>query len=86
VSSTEAIQRAAAPAIQVEIPMMMVAASSPGPSVGAEGLQADPDTAIGTDASSLDPKATRILPEAVAATWEVHRLSEILPTTSRVPG
>jgi hypothetical protein len=39
--------------------------------------------AIGADSSSLDPKAVRILPEA--ATWEVHRLREILPTASRVP-
>jgi hypothetical protein len=33
----------------------------------------------------LDSKVARILPEAVAATWEVHRLREILPTTSREP-
>jgi hypothetical protein len=38
------------------------------------------------DARSLDLKAARILSEAVAATWEVHRLWKILPTTSRVPG
>jgi hypothetical protein len=42
--------------------------------------------AIGADASSLDPKAARILLEAMAARWEVHRLREILPTTSRVLG
>jgi hypothetical protein len=69
----------ATPALQVEIPKMAVAASSPDPSVGEEGLQADLDMAVGADGSSLDPKA-------VAATWEVHRLREILPTTSRVPG
>jgi hypothetical protein len=28
----------------------------------------------------------RILQEAVAAMWEVHRLWGILPTASRVPG
>jgi hypothetical protein len=50
--------------------------------MGEEGLQADPDTAVGADA--LDPKAARILPEAVAATWEVHWLWEILPTALRV--
>jgi hypothetical protein len=63
-----------------------VAASSPDPYVREEGLQADLDMDVGVDASSLDLKATRILPEAVAATWEVHRLRGILPTTSRVPG
>jgi hypothetical protein len=36
------------------------------------------------DARSLDPKASRILSEAVAAMWEVHRLREILPTALRV--
>jgi hypothetical protein len=86
-SSMEAIQRASVPALQVEIPMTVsapalqveiptaaVVASSPNPSVGEEGLQADLDTAVGADASSLDPKAARILPEAVMATWKVHRL------------
>jgi hypothetical protein len=71
--------------LHVEIPMMAVMASSPDLSVGEEGLQ-DLDTAVGVDTSSLDLKATRILPEAVAATWEVHQLWEILPTASRVPG
>jgi hypothetical protein len=84
VSSTEVIQRAAAPVLQVEIPT--AAASSRDPSVGEEGLQADLDTAVRADTSSMDPKAARILSEAVAATWEVHRLREVLPTTSRVPG
>jgi hypothetical protein len=54
--------------------------------VGEEGLQADLDTAVGADASSLDSKAARILSEALVATWEVHLLQEILPTASRVPG
>jgi hypothetical protein len=85
-SSTEAIQRVAAPSLQVEIPKAAAAASSHGPFVGEEGLQDDLDTTVGADASSLDPKAARILPEAVAATWEVHQLQEILPTASRVPG
>jgi hypothetical protein len=61
----------AAPSLQVEIPTV-VAASSPDPSMGEEGLHADLDTTEGVDASSLDPKAARILPEAVAATREVH--------------
>jgi hypothetical protein len=65
---------------------MAAATSSPDPSVGEEGLQANLDTVVGADASSLDPKAARILPETVAATWEVHQLWEILPTASRVPG
>jgi hypothetical protein len=84
VSSTEVIQRAAAPALQVEIPT--VSASTPDPSMGEEGLQADLDTTVGADSSSLDLKAVTILSEAVVATWEVHRLREILPTASRVPG
>jgi hypothetical protein len=41
--------------------------------------------AVGEDTNSLDLKAARILPEAVAATWEMHRLREVLPTTLRVP-
>jgi hypothetical protein len=95
-SSTEAIQTVAAPtlkveirtamtthALQVEIPTAVTTVSSPDPSVGEEGLQADLDMTVGEDASSLDPKAARIL---VAATREVHQLWEILPTTSRVPG
>jgi hypothetical protein len=98
-SSPEAIQRVAAPALPVEIPMTAVApalqveiptvavvASSPDPSVVEEGLQADLDTIIGADATSLDPKVARILPEAVPATREVHQLREILPTASRVHG
>jgi hypothetical protein len=74
VSSKEAIQRAVAPALQVVIPMTVASASSTDPSVGEEGLQADLDTTVGADAISLDPKAARILPEAVVATWEVHQL------------
>jgi hypothetical protein len=61
-------------------------ASTLGPSMGEEGLRADLDTTVGADASRIDPTAAIILPEVVAATWEVHRLQEILPTTSRVPG
>jgi hypothetical protein len=76
----------AAPALQVEIPIALELANTPDPSMGDECLQADLDTAIRADASSLDLKAARILLEGVAVTWEVHRLREILPTTSRVPG
>jgi hypothetical protein len=86
VSSTEPIQRVAAPTLQVEIPTASASASTRDPSMGEECLQADLDTAVGADASSLDPKAARILSEAVATTWEVHRLRKILPTASRVPG
>jgi hypothetical protein len=49
-------------------------------------LQSDLDRAVGENARSLDLKAARILPKAVAGTWEVYRLRDILPTTSRVPG
>jgi hypothetical protein len=72
VSSTEAIQRAAVPALQVEIPTVSASARTPNPSVGEECLQADLDMAVGADASSLDLKVARILPEAMAAMWEVH--------------
>jgi hypothetical protein len=85
-SSTEAIQRVAVPTLQVEIPTVVAVASSPDPSLGEEGLQADLDTIVRADTSSLDPKVAKILPKAVAATWEVHQLREILPTASRVPG
>jgi hypothetical protein len=63
-----------APALQVEIPTVAAEASSPDPSIGEEGLQADLDTTVGADASSLDPKTARILPEAVPTTREVYRL------------
>jgi hypothetical protein len=61
-----------------------MAASSPNLSVGEEGLQADLDTTVGVDASSLDWKVARILSNAVPTMREVHQLLEILPTTSRV--
>jgi hypothetical protein len=41
---------------------------------------------VGEDAIRLDPKAAKMLPEALVATWEVHRLWEILPTALGVPG
>jgi hypothetical protein len=65
-------------ALLVEIRTAAAVASSPDPSVGEAGLQADLDTAVGADARSLDLKAARILPEEVAATCEVHRLWENL--------
>jgi hypothetical protein len=80
----EAIQRAATPALQVEIPMVSGSTSTPDPCVGEEGLHADLDMAVGADASSLDQKAARILLEAVATMREVQRLQEIIPTASRV--
>jgi hypothetical protein len=82
----EAIQRAVAPTLQVKIPMASASASTPDPSVGEECLQADLDTAVGVDASSLDLKAARIMTEAVMATWEVYQLWEILSTALRMPG
>jgi hypothetical protein len=69
----------------VEIPTASASANTPDLFVG-ECLQADLDMSIGADGSSLDLKVARILLEVVAATWEVHRLREDLPTTSRVPG
>jgi hypothetical protein len=85
VSSTEAIQRAVTPTLQVELPTASAMTSTPNPSVGEECQKADLDTAMGENAISLDLYAARILPEAVSATWEVHRLREILPTALRVP-
>jgi hypothetical protein len=82
VSSTEVIQRVATPTLQVEIPT--ASANTLDSSMGE--AQANLDMVVGAHASSLEPKAAKILSEAVAATWEVHRLREILPTASRVPG
>jgi hypothetical protein len=56
VTSTEASQRAAAHALQVEIPTAVVAANSPDPSAGDGSLQADLDTAARADAKSLVPE------------------------------
>jgi hypothetical protein len=78
-SLMEVIQMAVVPALQVEIPTASVTASTPDPSVGEQCLQADLDTSVGMNARSLDPKLARILPEVVAATWEVRWLREILP-------
>jgi hypothetical protein len=50
----------------MEIPA--AAASSPDPSVGDGGLEADLDMAVGVDARSLDSKASIILLKEVAAT------------------
>jgi hypothetical protein len=74
VFSTEVIQRAAAPALQVNLPMASVAASNADPSVGKECWKADLDMVVGEDARSLNLRAAIILSEAVAATWEVRRL------------
>jgi hypothetical protein len=80
----EASQRAAAHAFQVEIPTVAAtaAANSPDLSMGEGGLQAVLDMATRVDAKSLDPKAARIRSKAVAATWEVHRVREILQSTA----
>jgi hypothetical protein len=85
VLSTEAFQRAATPVLQVGLPTVSVTASNPNLAVGEECRIADLDTVVGEGARSLDLKATRILSEAEATMWKVHRLREILPTTSWVP-
>jgi hypothetical protein len=83
----EASQWAAVHALLVEIPTTVVVANSPDPSVMDDGLQADLDTIAQAHAKSLDPNVARILPEAVVATWEVHRVQEILlSTVALVPG
>jgi hypothetical protein len=60
--------------------------SNPNLPVREECRKAGLDIVVGEDARSLDLKAARILSEAVAGTCEVHRLREIVPTTSRVSG
>jgi hypothetical protein len=85
VSSTETIKRAVVLTLKVEILTASASASIPDPSMGKECLQSDLDTAVGADASSLDPKVAKIMSKAVLATWEMHRLQEILHTSSRVP-
>jgi hypothetical protein len=59
--------------------------SNPDSAVGEECRMVDLDTTVGEGARSLDLKAARILSEAVVSKWKVHRLREILPTTSWVP-
>jgi hypothetical protein len=54
VSSTEAIQRAVAPALQVELPTASTMASTPDPSMGEECQKADLDMVVWEDARSLD--------------------------------
>jgi hypothetical protein len=77
VTSTEVSQRVAVHALLVEIPTaVVVVANSLDPSMGEGGLQADLDMTSWTEAKSLEPKVARILLEAVAATWEVHRVWE----------
>jgi hypothetical protein len=58
----------------VEIPTASSIASTLDPSVGEECLQADLDMGVAEDARRLDPKVAKILPEAVAAMWQVHQL------------
>jgi hypothetical protein len=84
VSSTEAIQRAAAPTRYVELPMALATASTLDPSVGKECRKVDLDTTVGEDVRSLDLKAARILMEVMAAMCEVNRLWEVLPMALRV--
>jgi hypothetical protein len=75
-----------APTLQVEIPTVSATTSTRDPSVGEECHKAALNTVVGADTRSVDLKAARILPEVVAATWEVHQLWEILLTASRMPG
>jgi hypothetical protein len=86
VSSTEVFQRVAAPALYVELSTVMATASNPDLGVGEECRRVDLNAAVGEGARSMDLLVARSLPEAVAATWKVHRLFEILPTTSWVLG
>jgi hypothetical protein len=74
-----------APSLQVKRLTTSVMASNLDPVVGEECENIDLDTTVGEVARSLNLLAARSLLEAVAATWKVHRLREILPTTSWVP-
>jgi hypothetical protein len=49
----EAFQRAAVPALQVELPKASATASTPDPSVGEECQKAGLDMTVGEDARSL---------------------------------
>jgi hypothetical protein len=73
-------------ALYVELPTAWAMASTLDPSMGEECRKAHLDTAVEENARSMDLQVARILLEVVAAMWEVHRLWEILPTTSRVAG
>jgi hypothetical protein len=89
VLSTEVFHEVAAPAlqvVQVELPTMLATIINPDPSVGKECQMTDLDTVVEEGARRMDLKAARSLPEVVADTWKVHRLWEILPTISWVPG
>jgi hypothetical protein len=68
VSSTDAFQRAATSALQVDLPTASTTASNPDLYVGEECRKVDLDTTVGKGTRSLDLKAARILPKAVAAT------------------
>jgi hypothetical protein len=54
VSSTDAIQRVAAPTLQVELPTALVMTSTPDPSMGEECRKANLDMVVGEDAITLD--------------------------------
>jgi hypothetical protein len=54
--------------------VVAAAAGNPNIAVGEDCQKDDLDTAMGKGARRLDLKAARILSEAVAATWKVHRL------------
>jgi hypothetical protein len=54
VSTTEAIQRAMMPALQVELPTVSAMASNPDASVGELCRKANLDTAVWEDTRSLD--------------------------------
>jgi hypothetical protein len=82
VSSTKAFHGVVAPALLVELPTALAVASNPDPDVWEECWKTDLD-AVG--ARSLHPVIDRIQLKVVEATWKVHWLWEILPTTSWVP-
>jgi hypothetical protein len=54
VSSTEAFQRAAMPALQVDLTIALVTASNPNPSMEEECWKSNLDMTMGEDARSLD--------------------------------
>jgi hypothetical protein len=86
VTSAEASQRAVTHAPQVEIPTV-VAGKGGLQAMGEGGLQVVLDTAARADAKSMDPNTARMLPKAVAAMWEMHRVREThLSTAAQVPG
>jgi hypothetical protein len=85
VSTTEAFQRVAVPALHVELPIASATANNLDSGVREECRKVDQDAAMGEGTRSLELSVARSLAAAVAVTCKVHQLWEILLTASWVP-